>query len=60
MHVRELADIPEGVRILDAPDAVIVQVVKPGAEAPAAGEGEVGPAEPELIKREKKKGEDEE
>lgn len=59
VHVRELADIPEGVRILDAPDAVIVQVVKPGVVEAPASEGEAGPAEPELIKREKKSEDDE-
>jgi large subunit ribosomal protein L25 len=54
IHVKDLADVPEGIRILDAPDAVIVHVVKPGAESAPAEEGEPGPAEPELIKREKK------
>lgn len=53
VHVRELTDIPEGVTILDAPEALIVQIVKPGVEE-AAAEALPGPAEPELIKREKK------
>lgn len=61
VHVKELTDIPEGVRVLDAPDAVIVHVVKPGVAEIAAGEEEAGgPAEPELIKREKKDEDDEE
>jgi hypothetical protein len=48
------------VRILDAPDAVIVHVVKPGiVEVAPADEALPGPAEPELIKREKKTEEDE-
>jgi large subunit ribosomal protein L25 len=55
IHVRELTDIPEGVRILDAADAVVVHVVKPGVvEVAPAEEAAPGPAEPELIKREKK------
>lgn len=61
VHVKELTDVPEGVKILDAADAVIVHVVKPGAaEAAADEEGEPGPAEPELIKREKKDEDDDE
>lgn len=53
IHVRELTGVPEGISILDDPDALVVHVVKPGAvEEPE--EGEVpGPAEPELISREK-------
>lgn len=61
VHVRELTDIPEGVRILDSADAVVVHVVKPGVvEVAPVEEGTVGPTEPELIKKEKKTDEDEE
>jgi large subunit ribosomal protein L25 len=61
IHVRELADIPEGIKVLDPPDAVVVHVVKPGiVEVAPAEEAAPGPAEPELIKREKKTEEDEE
>lgn len=54
VHVRELTDIPEGVTILDAPEALIVQIVKPGVVEESAADAMPGPAEPELIKREKK------
>jgi large subunit ribosomal protein L25 len=54
VHVRELTDIPDGVTILDAPEALIVQIVKPGVVEEPAAEPAAGPAEPELIKREKK------
>lgn len=61
VHVKELADLPEGVKILDAPEALIVHIVKPGIiEEPAAGEAVPGPAEPELIKKEKKTEDEEE
>ncbi|MCZ2340262.1 MAG: 50S ribosomal protein L25 [Bacteroidales bacterium] len=47
IHVRELS-LPEGVTVLDAPDAVVVQVKLPGAEATAeGGEG----VQPEVIAR---------
>jgi large subunit ribosomal protein L25 len=59
VHIRELTDVPEGVTILDSPDALIVQIVKPGVVEEPAAEAAPGPAEPELIKREKK-AEDEE
>jgi len=61
VHVRELTEVPEGVTILDAPDALIVHIVKPGiVEELAPAEAAPGPAEPELIKREKKTDDDEE
>jgi large subunit ribosomal protein L25 len=53
VHIRELTDVPEGVTILDSPEALVVQIVKPGV-AEESAEGVPGPAEPELIKREKK------
>jgi large subunit ribosomal protein L25 len=59
VHVRELTDIPEGVKVLDAPEALIVHIVKPGIEEEPVVEAAPGPAEPELIKREKKTEEEE-
>jgi large subunit ribosomal protein L25 len=60
IHVKELTDVPEGVKVLDPSDAVIVHVVKPGVEEAPAADAIPGPAEPELIKREKKTEDDEE
>jgi large subunit ribosomal protein L25 len=58
IHVRELP-LPEGVTALEPPEAVVVQLKLPGAEAVVA----VAPAEPgagpEIIKKEKKAGEEE-
>ncbi|HVK15825.1 MAG TPA: 50S ribosomal protein L25 [Fimbriiglobus sp.] len=59
IHVRELA-IPEGVAVLEAPEAVVVQLKLPGAEAVVAPT-EVGAAEPEVLTAKKpKEGEEEE
>lgn len=59
IHVREV-QLPEGVTVLEAPEAVVVQLKLPGAEPTAA----VVPAEPgagpEVIKKEKKAEEEEE
>lgn len=56
IHVRELT-LPEGVQVLEAPEAVVVQLKLPGVEAePAATDTAAGP---EVIKPEKKKGDDE-
>jgi large subunit ribosomal protein L25 len=56
IHVRELT-LPEGVQVLEAPEAVVVQLKLPGVEAePAATDTGAGP---EVIKPEKKKGDDE-
>ena len=53
IHVRELT-LPEGVKVLEAPEAVVVQLKLPGVEAAAAPTlGEPG-AGPEVIKKEKK------
>jgi large subunit ribosomal protein L25 len=58
VHVKELTDLPEGVKVLDHPEALIVHVVKPGiVEAPPT-EAVPGPAEPELIGRVKKEEEE--
>lgn len=64
IHVKELT-LPEGVRVLEPPEAVVVQLKLPGIEAVvaptvvAAAPG-VTPAEPEVIKKEKKVEEEEE
>lgn len=58
IHVKELT-LPEGVLVLEAPEAVVVQLKLPGAEAVVATPTEPG-AGPEVIKPEKKKAEDEE
>jgi large subunit ribosomal protein L25 len=59
IHVRELA-VPEGVTVLEAPEAVVVQLKLPGAEAVVAP-AEVAAAEPEVLTAKKpKEGEEEE
>lgn len=62
IHVKELS-LPEGVRVLESAEAVVVQLKLPGAEAvvaaPAAP-GAAAAAEPEVIKKEKKAEEPEE
>jgi large subunit ribosomal protein L25 len=65
IHVKELA-LPEGVKVLESPEAVVVQLKLPGIEAVVAPAGAAAaapgatPAEPEVIKKEKKAEEDEE
>ncbi len=59
IHIRELA-IPEGVKCLDNPEAVVVQIKTPTAEVVAAPSIE-GAVEPEVItakKKEKEEGEE--
>lgn len=58
IHVKELT-LPDGVKVLDAPESVVVQLKLPGVEpeAPVAGEPGAGP---EVIKAEKKKGDEDE
>jgi large subunit ribosomal protein L25 len=56
IHVRELT-LPEGVKVLEAPEAVVVQLKLPGVEAAPAAPAEPG-AGPEVIKPEKKKADD--
>ena len=59
IHVRELS-VPEGVKVLEPAEAVVVQLKLPGAEpAPTAIPAEPG-AGPEVIKKEKKTEETEE
>src|SRR5262245_55406030 len=53
IHVRDLK-LPEGVKALTDPDAIVIHVVKPKVEAaPAAGEPAAASAEPEVITRKK-------
>ena len=58
IHVKELK-LPEGVKALDDPDLVVVQVRTPAAEA-APAPAEEGTAEPEVITARKKEEEGEE
>ncbi len=58
IHVKDLV-VPEGVRVLEPPDAVVVQLKLRGtAEVPAAAPAEA-PAAPEVIKKERKAEEEE-
>lgn len=57
IHVKEL-DIPEGVTVLNNPDAIVVRVVQPIVVEVALSEAAV--AEPEVIKKEKKAAEEDE
>jgi large subunit ribosomal protein L25 len=57
IHVRELT-LPPGVKVLEVPEAVVVQLKLPGVEPVAAVTAEPG-AGPEVIKPEKKKADDE-
>jgi large subunit ribosomal protein L25 len=62
IHVKELT-LPEGVRVLESPEAVVVQLKLPGVEAVVAAPvvpGAAAVAEPEVIKKEKKAEEPEE
>lgn len=56
IHVRELT-LPEGVKVLEAAEAVVVQLKLPGVEAAPATPAEPG-AGPEVIKPERKKEEE--
>lgn len=55
IHVKEL-DIPEGVKVLNNPDAIVVRVIQPIIVEVAPTEAAV--AEPEVIKKEKKAADD--
>src|SRR5262249_39561056 len=65
IHVKDVT-LPEGVRVLESPEAVVVHLKLPGVEAvvtptaAAAAPGAVPAAEPEVIKKEKKAEEEEE
>jgi large subunit ribosomal protein L25 len=52
IHVKDLV-VPEGVRILESPEAVVVQLKFPGA-AEIAPPPETAPTAPEVIKKERK------
>jgi large subunit ribosomal protein L25 len=58
IHVKELT-LPEGVKVLEAPEAVVVQLKLPGVEPVATTPLEPG-AGPEVIKPEKKKADEDE
>jgi large subunit ribosomal protein L25 len=58
VHVKELTELPEGVTVLDHPEALVVHVVKPGIVEALPTEAVPGPAEPELIGRVKKEEEE--
>jgi large subunit ribosomal protein L25 len=53
IHVKELT-LPEGVRVLEAPESVVVQLKLPGVEAVAPTTPAEPGAGPEVIKKEKK------
>jgi large subunit ribosomal protein L25 len=58
LHVRDLANLPEGVKI-DADAELLLVHVTSRAAAPAPAEGEAeGPAQPEVIKPERKEKEE--
>jgi large subunit ribosomal protein L25 len=60
IHVKDLV-VPEGVKILESPEAVVVQLKVPGAaETAAAPPAEAAPTAPEVIKKERKAEEPEE
>jgi large subunit ribosomal protein L25 len=60
IHVKDLV-VPEGVKILESPEAVVVQLKVPGAaETAAAPAAEAAPTAPEVIKKERKAEEPEE
>jgi large subunit ribosomal protein L25 len=54
IHAKEVP-LPEGAKVLDDPDLVVVHCISPHVveEAPTAAVGEPGAAEPELIRKEK-------
>jgi large subunit ribosomal protein L25 len=54
VHVRELK-LPEGVTVLDPPEAVVVQLKLPGAEAAVPGTETTEGAEPEVLTAKKPK-----
>ncbi len=60
IHVSDLS-LPEGVKVLEAPEGVVVQLKMPGVEAAVAPiVPDAAASGPEVIKAEKKKAEDEE
>ncbi len=59
IHVRDLP-LPEGVKVLDPPEAVVVQIKLPGAEEPEEATATTEGAEPEVLTAKKPKDGDEE
>lgn len=59
IHVSDLT-LPEGVKVLEAKEMVVVQLKLPGAEPAVAGGPVEAGSEPEIIKKEKKAEDDEE
>jgi large subunit ribosomal protein L25 len=59
IHVSDLA-LPQGVKVLEAREMVVVQLKLPGAEPVVAGGPVEAGSEPEIIKKEKKAEDDEE
>lgn len=59
IHVKDLK-LPENVKALDDPDAIVVHVLQKQAEPEATGEAAAGAAEPEVITRKKTEEEGEE
>lgn len=57
IHVKELT-LPDGVKVLESPEAVVVQLKLPGVEAAPAAPTEAAATGPEVIKKEPKKDED--
>jgi large subunit ribosomal protein L25 len=57
IHVRDVK-VPEGVKVLDDPDAIVIHVTKPEAEPEAPAEA-AATAEPEVITARKKEDEEE-
>ena len=57
IHVKEL-EIPEGVTVLNNPDAIVVRVIQPIIIETTPAAEAVATAEPEVIKKEKKAAED--
>jgi large subunit ribosomal protein L25 len=58
IHVRDVK-LPEGVNVLDDPDAVVIQVTKPHVAPETPAEAAAGTAEPEVITARKKEEEGE-
>lgn len=57
VHVSEITELPPGVHIVDAPETVVVHVVKPREEMPLAPT-DAAAGEPELIGKKLKEGEE--
>jgi large subunit ribosomal protein L25 len=49
VHVKDLTDVPAGVKIIEPPDTIVLHVVQPRIIEEVAPAGEAGPQEPELI-----------